>query len=315
MADNDSDDPADLLSRAEDHRLMGDAVLACDLASQALQSIITRGEHARIPAAAALLGHAQGLVGQVAEAERSFLTAGEFARGLARADVHLTGRPAARWGWFLRTTYRWQDADELLKRSSARCTEAGDQVGAALAQVEIAALELDKKLAGATVLHVNRVLDVLDGEGLVADAAQARLLLCRALSARGRHDEAGATLEGVFDVCHDQGLLLTRIEALTARSARRLTVQDDTRAAEDDARAALELAEPRQLAWHRITALFALAAVDDVSREHAGETPRPQGIPASEASFFGQAARLRSSLENQVFDLHPLRTVEKRTDA
>ena len=52
-----------------------------------------------------------------------------------------------------------------------------------------------------------------------------------------------------------------------------------------------------------------------MSREHAGETPRPQGIPASEASFFGQAARLRSSLENQVFDLHPLRTVEKRTDA
>jgi hypothetical protein len=303
----------DLLARAEEAHLTGDPVTARSMAQEAVDLVTGAGDWARVPRAAGLLGHTCALVGEIDQAERAYRAAGECQLGLAGGEVHLHGRPAARWGWYLRRTYRWADATEVLERSAVFCGNAGRPADAALAQVELAALELDKKLPGATLLRVRRVLPSLDEAGYVADAVQARLLVAEALLVRGRLDEAGQELGAVFDDCQAHGLLTTRIAALVMRSRLALQVDDDTHRAASDAQSALAQARERCLAWLQIDALWALAAADELQRTRCGEDPSPPGSMPRPGSFADQAARLNQRLDNQWFDLHPLRTVEQRT--
>lgn len=251
-------------------------------------------------------------VGEIDQAEWAYRAAAECQRGLAEADVHLHGRPGARWGWYLRTTYRWDDARELLERSVAFCTDDGRPADATLAQVELAALELDKKLPGATLLRLRRALPVLDDAGYVADVVRARLLVAEALLARGRPDEVGPELDAVLDGCQANGLLTTRIEALVIRSTLILHTEGTSHHAAQEAQAALAAARERRLVWLEIDALRALAAADDLGRELSGEDPPSPGAMPRPGSFADQAARLHQRLNNQWFDLHPLRTVEQR---
>lgn len=79
-----------------------------------------------------------------------------------------------------------------------------------------------------------------------------------------------------------------------------------------DARAALDLARDRGLVWLEVVALWAMAATEDVGRGLFDDDPPPPGLPPRAGSFADQAGRLRQRLNNQWFDLHPLRTVEQR---
>ncbi|MBI4944021.1 MAG: hypothetical protein HY830_25045 [Actinobacteria bacterium] len=302
----------DLVARAEEALPAGEAVIAKSLAEEALELVVEAQAWPRVAETAGLLGHASALVGEVQRAETAYLMAAECRRGLAGTDVHLDGRPGARWGWYLRTTSRWDDAREVLERSAAGCTERGDTVDAALAQVELAALELAKRLAGATLLRLDRALPVLDTEGQLPDAVRARLLRAEALLARGRHDEAGETVEAVLDACGTHGLLALRGDALVVRSRLILETGGTSTEAAVDARAALDLARDRGLVWLEVAALWAMAATEDVGRGLFDEDPPPAGLPPRAGSFADQAGRLRQRLDNQWFDLHPLRTVEQR---
>lgn len=306
------DTVADLLDRADDAQVRGDAVVACDLAQEAYDLVVAAQAWSLVPPAAGLLGHVSALTGQIDRAERAYLAAAECQRGLVHQDVHLHGRAGARWGWYLRRTYRWDDAREVLERNVAYSTATDRPADVALAGLELAALELDKKLAGAALLRLAKVVPELDAAGEVADATRARLLEARALHARGRLDDATARLDDVLAACDAYGLVTTRLEALVARCHLRLTIDGTSRPADDHAQAALAGARERSLVWVQIDALWALAAADDLSRTLRGEDPDPPGSMPRPGSFADQAARLRQSLGNQWFDLHPLRTVERR---
>ena len=105
-APGDTDAVDDLIERAEDYLLAGDALVAKALAEEAFALVTEATLWHRVPETAGLLGHTCALVGEIQRAEASYYAAGECQRGLAEADVHLYGRPGARWGWYLRTTYR-----------------------------------------------------------------------------------------------------------------------------------------------------------------------------------------------------------------
>jgi hypothetical protein len=138
------------------------------------------------------------------------------------------------------------------------------------------------------------------------------VLHARVLLARGSHDEARNTLEGVLSTCLTHGLVAVRGAALVVRSGWILATGGTSTEAADDARAALTLARDRGLVWLEVDALWAMAETEYVGRSLFDDEPPPDGLPPRAGSFADQAGRLRQRLNNQWFDLHPLRTVEQR---
>jgi|GEM_PF-3807496 len=302
----------DLLARAEEAHLTGAPVVACALAQEAVARLEEAEHWARIPEAAGLLAHSCALTGEIHRAEGAYLTAGLRQRALAEGDQHLHGRPGSRWGWYLRKTYRWSDAREVLERSEVLCHDEGRPADAALAALELAALELDRKNPRGALARVEQALPLLSDAGYVADAVRARLLTAEVLVVQGRLSAAEQLLEVVLDDCQTHGLLTTRIEALVIRSRLTLAAGGTTHDAAAEALSAWGLALDRRLVWLQIDALWALAAADDLGRVRAGEDPLPADAMPRPGSFADQAARLRQRLDNQWFDLHPVRTVEER---
>lgn len=298
----------DLIARADDLLVVGDPVAARGLAEQARDEVLQARAWHLVPVAASTLGWAAAQSGDVALAEASFLTAGEFRRGLARADVHLDGTPGIRWGAFLVRTGRLDDARDLLERVVRRAAEEQASLTAARANVELAALDLELDLPEMAYAVLREAAGVLDAQGRPSHVLRARHVVAHALTALGRHADALSVANDAVRLASALELLTPVAEGFAVRSRVLLAADGDSQRARADAREALRLGRLHHLAWVELDALLANAAIDRLEEQRAGVAPsRP--LPGSHVA---QAGYLRQRFNAGWSDPHPLQTVVKR---
>lgn len=297
----------DLLARADDLMVVGDPVAARSIAVQARDEVLQGRVWHLVPTAASTLGWAAFLCGDVALAEASFTTAGEFRRGLARTDVHLDGTPGIRWGAFLVRTGRWDDARELLGRIVRQSLADGAHLEAARARVELAALDLEQDLPDSAYATLREAIQVLDTQGRPSHVLRGRHVVARSLSAVGRHDDAVAIADDAVRLAATLDLMTPLAEGYAVR-ARALLAADGDPSARSDAQEALRLGRLHHLAWAELDALLAHAAIDQAEEARHG-TPPSVPLPGSHVA---QAGYLLQRFNAGWSDPHPLHTVVSR---
>src|SRR6185503_15002351 len=121
---------------------------------------------------------------------------------------------------------RWSDAIELYERGRERSERAGDQVGAAIAAMNIAEVRSDQGRFEEAEAPAREALRVFRAARYSEEIATDCSILGRALSRAGRHDEAEELFREAIELAERAGAQLLRVGTM-GFVAEDLVLRDD----------------------------------------------------------------------------------------
>jgi tetratricopeptide (TPR) repeat protein len=150
----------------------------------------------------------QGEFGQSEHVERALELFEELGNVKRQGDVLTYYGAMAYWEG------RWHDAVELYERGRERSERAGDQVGAAIAAMNIAEVRSDQGRADEAEAPAREALRVFRAAHYSEEIATDCSILGRALSRAGRHEEAEQLLTEAIELAEHAGAQLLRVGTL-----------------------------------------------------------------------------------------------------
>ncbi len=188
----DQPEPVDTQILAALHEQLGNAATAQTLLRSVLPKLPAESEPFARAAALTSLGLVERRLGRHDEAHRLLGESRELLLRLGHARHAATA--THNLGLATRDLGRLQEATEHFRQARGLFAHAGDKQGAAIAEAALAGTELRAGDALSAERRLRPAIESLDRIGAGAAAAQARVLLCRALAAQRRTDMAREVL-------------------------------------------------------------------------------------------------------------------------